>query len=361
MMRHVVHSSGYNNPVPATDAIIEYNSGIVLVTRKNPPHGLALPGGFAEAGLTLKENARKEVFEETGLVFVSKGQMPFGLFDDPERDPRGHVISVTYSGRGYGRLKPGDDAAGARVYSIGEIRHLAIGGSIDGLALQFDHAKILSEYLARRAAILAGKPFGRAGTIGRFRPPHNGSAALLETICEQADHVVIGIGSANRHDKHNPFDAEKTSDMIEGLLSGRFSNYAIIAIPDYGHLPEFRDGKKWAEEVVKAYGTLDAFVSGNNYAQELLSQHYAVVSSFDLVPKEKTVVVDGTTVRTAMAIGGEWKHLVPGSVADYLERNGLVERFRREFGLETLAEANGTGPHKRDAAEEKLRINGSEA
>ncbi len=356
MMPKLVHSSGYNNPIPTTDAIIDYEGGIVLITRKNPPYGLAIPGGFAEAGLTLEENVRKEAMEETGLTMVVKGRKPFAIYDAPDRDPRGHMISVAYAGAGYGELRAGDDAARARVYSIDEVKHLISGCRIGGAGLAFDHAKILGDYISKARQSVIEKPLGMAGVVGRFRPLHLGSALMLEALCEQAEKVTIGIGSSNRYNARNPFTAEEAMDMINLHLMPRFRNYSFVTVPDYGHIPQFSDGKKWAEEAVAAYGELDCFVTGNDYVRQLLAPHYPTISSYEIIPQESWIMLSGTMVRAAMAQGSPWKPMAPAAIADYLERNGLVERFRKEFGLETIAAMADEGRHRRDAAAEKLRV-----
>lgn len=352
----IVHSSGYNNPIPTTDAIIEHRRGIVLITRRNPPYGIAIPGGFAEGGLTLEENVRKEALEETGLTMVVKGKIPFAIYDAPDRDPRGHMISIAYAGAGYGELNAGDDAAGARVYSLDEVRHLISGGEIGGMGLAFDHAKILGDYISKARQKVIEKPLGRAGVVGRFRPLHLGSALMLEALCEQAEDVTIGIGSSNRYNARSPFTAEEAMDMINLHLRPRFRNYSFVSVPDYGHIPEFKDGKKWAEEAVAAYGTLDCFVTGNEYVKQLLAPHYPAISSYEIIPRESWIMLSGTMVRTAMAQGSLWKPMVPAAVADYLERNGLVERFRKEFGLETLAVAADDLACRRDVEAERLHV-----
>lgn len=136
----------FRNPFPTTDVIIEYGEGIVLITRKNPPYGMALPGGFAEWGLSLDENARKEAMEETGLeVIIEDPERPFCVHSDPKRDPRGHMISVVYVAKGYGDLKAGDDAKTASVCSIDEVRRL-----VREKGFAFDHGRILEKYLAWR-------------------------------------------------------------------------------------------------------------------------------------------------------------------------------------------------------------------
>lgn len=94
-------------PLVATDVVIEYNNGvkegIVLITRKNKPLGLALPGGFAECGLNLGQNAQKEAREEIGLeVVIEDPENPLMVLSNPDRDPRAHIISVASAGTVYG-------------------------------------------------------------------------------------------------------------------------------------------------------------------------------------------------------------------------------------------------------------------
>ncbi|HLD97063.1 MAG TPA: hypothetical protein VI934_01840, partial [Candidatus Nanoarchaeia archaeon] len=167
---------------------------------------------------------------------------------------------------------------------------------------------------------------------------------------------VIGIGSSNKYDFRNPFTAEETIEMLGLHLSKQFSNYSFLCIPDFGHIPQFRDGSKWVGEVAKAFGKLDAFVTGNEYVANLLEGHYAVIAGQDIIPKEKWAMMCGTMVRTAMAQGTDLRHMMPSSVADYLESKKLVERFRREFGLETLAAMAGQDIYRRDADAEHFRI-----
>lgn len=141
---------GRKAPYAATDIIIEYSSagkqGIVLVQRRYPPLGLALPGGIAEWGLSYEENAIKEAREETGLeVLLESPEQPLCVHSSPGRDPRGHVTSITFIGKGYGTLQAGDDASHAGLYSIPEVVVLLRHGQI-----VFDHDRILQKYLAFR-------------------------------------------------------------------------------------------------------------------------------------------------------------------------------------------------------------------
>jgi len=134
-------------PSVSTDLIIEYKNqekeGIILIARKNPPYGLALPGGHAEKGISFGENARKEAKEETNLeVIIEDEEKPFMVRSAPDRDPRTHMAAVVYIVRGYGELKAGDDAKEAGLYAVEEL--ISLLGK-DQFA--FDHEKIIRAYL----------------------------------------------------------------------------------------------------------------------------------------------------------------------------------------------------------------------
>ena len=111
---------------------------IVLVKRRNPPHGWALPGGFVDYGESVEAAAVREALEETGLVVRLRRQ--FHVYSDPARDPRGHTVTVVFVGEAEGEPVGGDDAVEARLFSA--------EGLPDPLA--FDHAGILRDYFSRR-------------------------------------------------------------------------------------------------------------------------------------------------------------------------------------------------------------------
>ena len=128
----------YRNPVPTVDIIIRRGNAIVLIKRKNPPLGWALPGGFVDYGETLEEAAVREAQEETGLNLSELTQ--FGAYSDPARDPRQHTSSVVFTARGEGWLASGDDAAEAHWFDLENLPQ----------PLCFDHAKILQDYEDRQ-------------------------------------------------------------------------------------------------------------------------------------------------------------------------------------------------------------------
>tara|TARA_Y100000310_G_scaffold265423_1_gene276458 strand:- start:1004 stop:1627 length:624 start_codon:yes stop_codon:yes gene_type:complete len=196
---------------------------------------------------------------------------------------------------------------------------------------------------------------GRVGFIGRFKPLHNGASVLLESLCENAEHVTIGIGSVNKYNLRNPFTAEETEGMIEAFLEDRFSNYSIVKIPDSGHIPEFKDGRKWKQDILENFGELDHFVSGNDYVRSLLKDQYDLIVPWEVVPRDKWTRLRATRVRYEMACETDWRKLVPDSVAKYIVDNGIDFRFRDEFGLQTIAMVNFGNNYndKESAAEEK--------
>lgn len=132
-------------PRPTVDVVIETGGGIVLVRRKNPPPGWALPGGFVDPGESVASAARREAKEETGLT-VELTEL-LGVYSDPSRDPRGiYTVSVVFIGRAEGTPKGGDDAAEARVFPL------------DALPpdVAFDHPVIIEDYRRYRAG--KGRP-----------------------------------------------------------------------------------------------------------------------------------------------------------------------------------------------------------
>src|SRR5215510_1788330 len=122
-------------PFATVDVIIESNEGIVLVRRRNPPLGWALPGGFIDPGETVAQAARREAKEETGLD-VELTEL-LGVYSDPKRDPRGiFTISTVFIGRARGTPSGGDDAAEARVFPT----------DATPSDIAFDHPTILLDY-----------------------------------------------------------------------------------------------------------------------------------------------------------------------------------------------------------------------
>ena len=124
-------------PKLTTDGVIVENDKILLIRRKyNPFEGRwALPGGFVEYGETTESAVVREVFEETGLH--TRILRLVGVYSDPNRDPRGHTITVVYLLEVVGgEMRSGDDSSDAKFFNLNGLPELA-----------FDHGKIIQEAL----------------------------------------------------------------------------------------------------------------------------------------------------------------------------------------------------------------------
>ncbi|MBM4257992.1 MAG: NUDIX hydrolase [Deltaproteobacteria bacterium] len=125
------------NPFPTVDIIIELASGgIVLIRRKNPPPGWALPGGFIDYGESAETAAIREAKEETSLD-VQLVEL-LHVYSDPARDPRHHTLSTVFIATAKGQPQGADDAAEAQVFYENTLP----------TPLAFDHGKILRDYFA---------------------------------------------------------------------------------------------------------------------------------------------------------------------------------------------------------------------
>ncbi|RKZ03439.1 NUDIX hydrolase [Candidatus Fermentibacteria bacterium] len=127
-------------PLITVDAIIELSDGkIVLVKRKYPPSGWAIPGGFVDPGESLAEAVRREAREETSLDIEVVSI--FHVYSKPWRDPRGDTVSVVYYSRADGCPEGGDDAAEAVAFAPDDLPAV----------IAFDHRKIIQQFLQWKA------------------------------------------------------------------------------------------------------------------------------------------------------------------------------------------------------------------
>ena len=134
----------YLNPKPTVDIVIhDRERGLVLVDRKNPPYGNALPGGFIDLGESAEQAAVREAFEETNLRVRLTGLL--GVYSAPDRDPRQHTISTVFIAEPLNpeQLRAGDDAAKVAFYSMEALPSLV-----------FYHAKILSDFKGDRKSVV---------------------------------------------------------------------------------------------------------------------------------------------------------------------------------------------------------------
>lgn len=168
-----------------------------------------------------------------------------------------------------------------------------------------------------------------AAMLGRWQPVHLGHRAALISLCEQYDRVVVGIGSSNIHDYRNPFSQREVEDMLN-LVLAPFDNFTLIPIPDQ------HDDAAWCRTISASFGRPDVLFTANPYVAHLLKDTFALAHPASVIPAERKTAVSATMVRRALARGADWQPLLPGEVAAYIRTHRLDDRFRRDFGLQTL-------------------------
>ena len=138
--------SRHKNPIPTVDIIIEQNSRILMIRRKNEPYKgcLALPGGFVSEGERIEDAAKRETNEETSLNIDLRDIL--GVYSDPKRDPRGHLMSTVFVGMipvdndtEPVQASAHDDAAKIEWINLEDL---------DNSNIAFDHKKVLADYKA---------------------------------------------------------------------------------------------------------------------------------------------------------------------------------------------------------------------
>ena len=132
----------HKNPIPTVDTIIEKDSQVLLIKRKKDPfkEKMVFPGGFINEGERVEDAAVREVKEETSLDIELDHIL--GVYSDPFRDPRGHIMSTVFIGKisdKSDKIEPtaGDDAAAIKWVDLETVKEESFG---------FDHKKILMDY-----------------------------------------------------------------------------------------------------------------------------------------------------------------------------------------------------------------------
>jgi 8-oxo-dGTP diphosphatase len=133
-------ASWYHSPVLAADCVIFHGDAVVLVKRKYDPFrgDYALPGGAVEIGETVEDACRREMREEIGLEI--RNLRLIGVYSKPDRDPRGHTVSIAYlADADVSKIRAGSDAAAAEVVE-----------NWRDITLAFDHRDIIEDAVKMR-------------------------------------------------------------------------------------------------------------------------------------------------------------------------------------------------------------------
>ena len=130
--------SAHRNPLLTVDVIIEIGGGIILIHRKNPPPGWALPGGFVDYRESLEDAVVREAKEETKLDIKLVKQ--FHTYSQPDRDPRHHTVSTIFIATATGTPEAADDAADVGIFTKDTLPE----------DIAFDHRQILKDYFNKK-------------------------------------------------------------------------------------------------------------------------------------------------------------------------------------------------------------------
>jgi 8-oxo-dGTP diphosphatase len=150
------HAYDFPRPAFSCDVVVFSGSDegrkVLLIRRGTEPFKgcWALPGGFVDEGERPVAAARRELAEETGVIWEGP-LVPIGTFGDPGRDPRGWTVSAGYLAD-LGDEEPlvvgADDAAEARWFAVGDLP----------VPLAFDHDEIVEAALWRIRCACSGGP-----------------------------------------------------------------------------------------------------------------------------------------------------------------------------------------------------------
>ncbi len=159
--------------------------------------------------------------------------------------------------------------------------------------------------------------------MGRLQPIHNGHIDVINSILDEVDEVVIGIGSAQlSHTLKDPFTAGERTMMVSKALTENGipkNKYYITPIQDVAR------NSLWVAQVKMLTPPFKVIYSGNPLVQRLFIEAGHKVNTPPLFNRE---IYSGTEVRKRMLTGNDWKSLLPSSVVNVIEEIDGVNRIK---------------------------------
>jgi len=155
----------------------------------------------------------------------------------------------------------------------------------------------------------------KALLIGRFQPFHKGHLYLVEKALENADKVIIAIGSANVRDSKNPFGPMTRRKMIKAVF---YKEKIEEKLEKIIFLDDFLDDEKWLDHVKKTAGRFDFVIGNNGWVNGIMKKGgYRILT----VPYYQRFYLEGEKIRKLMSENGKWKKRVPSYLISYIEKN----------------------------------------
>ncbi|MFH1013043.1 MAG: nicotinamide-nucleotide adenylyltransferase [Thermoplasmatota archaeon] len=159
--------------------------------------------------------------------------------------------------------------------------------------------------------------------IGRFQPFHNGHLAVIQHYADKKSSFSIGIGSSQYGNTiDNPFTFEERKEMIQQIVCSYMENYSVEVVP----IPDIHDPSRWVNHVKRIIPDFDIILSNNPLTKALFTEKGHIVKTTKLFDRNN---YSGKEIRRRMIYNEPWEHLVPPTVAIYLNQIDAVKRMRR--------------------------------
>jgi len=197
------------------------------------------------------------------------------------------------------------------------------------------YAKPGEDHIYGKIELPYEKQLYKASTIMRAKPPHKNHIAMLEALCQKSQYLTVNIGSANKLDSKNPFYPEETRDMISLGLKD-YDNFNVIPIPD------FNDDNEWGDYLLNKNKDFTEFICNNGWVTGILEERqylngkkqFDIISPDHILPEkdmiyEIGIYISATVVRRAIVNNDNWERFLLPPIADYIKKNGLVERVKK--------------------------------
>lgn len=161
----------------------------------------------------------------------------------------------------------------------------------------------------------------RAFFPGRFQPFHRGHRQFVEQILDDAEEIVVAIGSAGlSHTEENPFTAGERISMVHRTLDQLESTTFVIPVTNV------EPYALWPAHVQSLSPSFDVVYSNNPTVRRVVTEKGYDASGVELVERDR---YSGTEIRRRMVDGEPWRDLVPDEVADVVEEIDGAERVRK--------------------------------
>ncbi|WP_257298936.1 nicotinamide-nucleotide adenylyltransferase [Haloarchaeobius sp. FL176] len=166
--------------------------------------------------------------------------------------------------------------------------------------------------------------------IGRFQPYHNGHHSMVETIADEVDELVLGIGSAgDSHSEHDPFTAGERIMMLRKSLVD--SDLVTYAVP----IEDLERNSVWVSHVQSMSPTFDVAYSNNPLVIRLFEEAGIEVRQSPMFNRD---VLEGSEVRERMVEGDDWESLVPDACEEVIREIDGVGRIQMVADSDTNGE-----------------------